>query len=83
MKNYFKIATLALFLGFTVVSCRDANKEADKDLNVVEGVEMQEDAEIKVKDDKIKMEDSEKEVKVKLDEETGAVEKVKVDPKEE
>ena len=45
---------------------------------------MENDAEIKVKDDgeKIKMEDSEKEVKIKKDEE-GNIEKKKVDMKDE
>ncbi|MDR6300875.1 hypothetical protein [Mesonia maritima] len=83
MKNLVKFFAFLFIAAISLTSCRDEEKK-DDDTTTVEGVEMENDAEIKVKDDgeKIKMEDSEKEVKIKKDEE-GNIEKKKVDMKDE
>ncbi|MBW2960611.1 hypothetical protein [Mesonia aestuariivivens] len=75
-----KFLTLAFAISVSLISCRE---EKSEDTNEVEGVEMEENANIDVSDDgeKIKMEDSEKEVKIKKDE-NGNVEKKKVDYKD-
>ncbi|WP_121665781.1 hypothetical protein [Mesonia aquimarina] len=81
MKKFTKLAAFVFIAAITFTSCRNEEKAETKE---VEGVEMENDAEVKVKDggEKIKMEDSEKEVKIKKDEQ-GNIEKKKVDMKDE
>lgn len=61
---------------------RDGTLEKAAGQSAADKMDMESDAEVKVKDEKIKMEDSEKEVKIKT-EDDGTVEKVKVEYKEE
>jgi len=75
-KNIFLLAS-ALIFTFSFTSCRE-NKEVSTDETIIE--EMQNDgAEIKVKDDgdKIKMDNGEKEVKIKTDDDGNV--KIKTD----
>lgn len=97
MKNYLKMGACIFGLAVALTACRnekaDENKEGDMTEMGADGeitkeeakaeMNMDADAEVKMKDDKIKMEDENKEVKIKMDEETGTVEKIKVDEKEE
>jgi len=86
--KHLKLICLALSFSFFFISCREEDKTDDAEMELeektitVEGVEVDEDAAIEVSDDgqKIKMEDSEKEVKIKKDE-YGNVVKKKVDYK--
>ncbi|MBJ96751.1 MAG: hypothetical protein CMC87_02080 [Flavobacteriaceae bacterium] len=74
-----KFLMLAFALSFTIISCREEEKKGTME---VEGVEVEEDTNVDVSDDgeKIEIEDSEKEVKIKKDE-NGNIEKKKVEYK--
>ncbi len=67
----------------------DLDRDGDGTLEEADGqtaadrLNMDADANVKVKEDKIKMEDSEKKVKIKTDKDDGSVEKAKVKFKDE
>lgn len=96
MKNYLKMGVCVFGLAIALVSCRNENTDKANESEMTEmnadgtvteaeakdAMNMDADAEVKIKDDKIKMEGENKEVKIKMDEETGEVEKVKVDHEE-
>lgn len=68
---------------------RDLDRDGDGSLEEADGqtaaerLNMDSDAQVKVKDDKIKMEDAEKKVKIKTDKDDGSVEKAKVKYKDD
>lgn len=74
MKHYLKTSLLLICTILAFASCRNENKETSPVEEAVENLDS--DAEIKIKDDKIKMEDENTKVKIKTDED-GSVEKIK------
>lgn len=96
MKNHLRLFALVLCMGVALSSCRNEEKKAtdntemNSEMNsettveetAAEKMNMDPDAEVKVKDDKIKMEDDTKKVKIKTDED-GTVDKTKVEYKDE
>ncbi len=72
---------LAFTFSLALVSCRDTKEKETKE---VEGVEVEQNAKIETSSDgqKIEIEDSEKEVKIKKDE-NGNIEKKKIEYKDE
>lgn len=77
MKNFFRICLMVSLITISFTSCRNDKKKVD-------GVEMDKDADVKVKDNgkKLKVEDDDKKVKIKKDE-SGNIEKKKVKKKDE
>lgn len=70
MSNFFKISVLIFVLAFSVTSCRDTTKAEDS-------LKTEENAEVKVKDDKVKIKTDDKKVKIKVDEDGEVKKKVK------
>ena len=75
MKTIFKVSLFSLALAAAFVSCRDEDK--DEDDTVQEMIDNGD--EVKIKEDKIKIEDEDgSETKIKYDD-NGNVEKIKTD----
>lgn len=75
MKTFFKVSLLSLALAAAFMSCRE---EEEKTTDVI----IEDGQEVKIKDDKVKIENADgSEVKIKYDE-NGNVEKIKTDDNE-
>lgn len=78
MRNFLKIFMVLAVMSLTFTSCRD-----DKDTKTVDGIEVDKDADVKVSDDgdKIKVEDANKKIKIKKNDD-GSLKKKKVKNKD-